>query len=68
MPVSFPPRGKWLLRILAREGRFVFGQYRRHMKVIGYLGAVDRLFGVRGTTRNWNTIAAIARVVDPREA
>jgi uncharacterized protein (DUF1697 family) len=63
IPISFPPRGKWLLRIVARENRFVFGVYRRHMKVIGYLGALDRLFAVPMTTRNWNTVTAIARVL-----
>jgi uncharacterized protein (DUF1697 family) len=62
-PMRFPTGGKWLLRILAREGRFVFGLYRRHMKVISYLGTFDRLFGVPVTTRNWNTITAIARVL-----
>jgi uncharacterized protein (DUF1697 family) len=62
-PMSFPSSGRWLLKILARENRFVFGVYRRHMKVIGYLGTVDRLFGVPVTTRNWNTITAIARVL-----
>lgn len=66
LPMSFPRRGPWLLRILGRDGRFVFGMYRRHMKVIGYLGSLDRLFGVRATTRNWNTIAAIARVIEGR--
>jgi len=63
MPMSFPSSGRWLLRILARKDRFVFGMYRRHMKVISYLGTVDRLFGVPVTTRNWNTITAIAKVV-----
>ena len=63
MPMSFPSSGRWLLRILAREDRFVFGLYRRHMKVISYLGMVDCLFGVRVTTRNWNTITAIASVL-----
>jgi uncharacterized protein (DUF1697 family) len=38
--------------------------YRRHMKVIGYLGTLDRLFGVPVTTRNWNTFTAIAKVLD----
>jgi hypothetical protein len=61
--MRFPAGGKWLLRILATEGRFVFGLYRRHMKVISYLGTFDRLFGVPVTTRNWNTITAIARVL-----
>ena len=63
-PISFPSSGRWLLRIVAREGRFVFGLYRRHMKVIGYLGTLDRLFGVPVTTRNWNTITAIAKVLE----
>jgi uncharacterized protein (DUF1697 family) len=63
LPARFPSSGRWLLKILARKGRIVFGQYRRHMKVIGYLGALDRLFGVPVVTRNWNTITAIARVL-----
>jgi len=63
-PTSFPASGKWLLKILSRENRFVFGVYRRHLKVISYLGMFDRLFGVPVTTRNWNTITAIARVLD----
>lgn len=62
-PMSFPATGKWLVRILARDGRFVVGRYRRHMKVIGYLGALDRVFGVPATTRNWNTLTAIAKVL-----
>ena len=63
-PLSLPSTGKWLVRILARESRFVVGLYRRQMKVIGYLGRLDRVFGVPVTTRNWNTIAAIAKVLD----
>jgi hypothetical protein len=66
LPLSLPARGAWLLRVLTREGRFVVGLYRRHMKVIGYLGALDRLFGAPVTTRSWNTLTAIARVLDGR--
>ena len=40
--------GQWLLRVLARDGRFVIGEYRRQMKAIGYLGTLDRLFGDAG--------------------
>jgi hypothetical protein len=61
--MSFPSSGGWLLKILARDDRFVFGVYRRHLKVISYLGTLDRLFGVPVTTRNWNTITAIVRVL-----
>ena len=63
LPIVMPSSGKWLLKIVAREKRFVFGIYRRHMKVIGYLGSLDRIFGVRATTRNWNTLRAIAKVL-----
>jgi uncharacterized protein (DUF1697 family) len=65
-PMTFPSRGQWLLKILARDERFVFGVYRRHMKVISYLRTLDRLFGVPVTTRNWNTIVAIASVLGNR--
>jgi uncharacterized protein (DUF1697 family) len=64
LPMKLPSRGQWLLKVLGRNGRFAFGLYRRHMKVIGYLGSLDRLFGVPVTTRNWRTIAAIARTVE----
>jgi hypothetical protein len=33
------------------------------MKTIGYLGQIDKLFGGRATTRNWNTIIAIVRIL-----
>jgi hypothetical protein len=62
-PTRFPERGKWLLKILSRDHRFVVGVYRRDMKVIRYLGAFDRLLGVPVTTRNWNTMTAIAGVL-----
>ncbi len=64
LPLRLPARGRWLLQVLARDGRFVIGLYRRDMKVIGYLGSLDRLFGVPATTRNWNTLSAIAKVLD----
>ena len=64
LPLQLPPRGQWLVRILARDGRLVVGEYRRHMKTIGYLGTLDRIFGVPVTTRNWNTVTAIARALE----
>ena len=67
MPMSLPSSGRWLLKILARDNRFVVGLYRRHMKAIGYLGTLDRLFGEPVTTRNWNTITTIARVLGKTE-
>jgi len=63
LPVAFPPKGEWLVRVIASNKQFVFGIYRRHMKTIGYLGQIDKLFGVPATTRNWNTILAVVRLL-----
>ena len=62
-PLSLPSGGKWFLKILTTKNRFVFGLYRREMKTIRYLGQLDKIFGVPVTTRNWNTITAIARIL-----
>lgn len=66
LPVAFPSDGAWLVRVLASRGQFVFGMYRRHMRTIGYLGQIDKLYGVPATTRNWNTIVAIVRILRER--
>ena len=66
LPVTFPPDGDWLVRVMASQGQFVFGMYRRHMKTIGYLGQIDKLYRVPATTRNWNTIIAILRILRGR--
>jgi uncharacterized protein (DUF1697 family) len=63
IPCTLPPSGQWFVRVIASKNRFVFGVYRRHMKTIGYLGQIDKLFGVPATTRNWNTIIAIVRIL-----
>jgi uncharacterized protein (DUF1697 family) len=63
LPVTFPSARAWLVRVIASDGQFVFGMYRRHMKTISYLGQIDKLYGVPATTRNWNTIMAIVRIL-----
>jgi uncharacterized protein (DUF1697 family) len=62
-PVTFPSQGEWLVRVIASEGQFVFGLYRRHLKTIGCLGQIDKLYGMPATTRNWNTIIAVVRTL-----
>jgi len=64
LPLSLPPTGRWELQLVAREGRFLVGRYRRQMKAISHLGALDKLFGVPVTTRNWNTLGAIVKVLE----
>lgn len=67
LPVRFPATGQWLVKVVAREGRMVVGMYRRNMKTISYLGGLDKVFGEPVTTRNWNTLTAIARVLDGQD-
>jgi len=59
IPLHLPEKGKWLLSIEAQHGRFLFGHYRREMRAIGYLGAIDKLFGAPATTRSRTTISTI---------
>ncbi|MCA1837220.1 MAG: DUF1697 domain-containing protein [Actinobacteria bacterium] len=63
LPITLPAEGQWLVRLIGSQGCFVFGEYRRHMRTIGYLGRIDKLFGVLATIRNWNTIMAIVRIL-----
>ena len=67
IPFTLPPRREWFVRVIASKKRFVFGVYRRHMKTIGYLGQIDKLFGVPATTRNWNTILTVIRILKGRK-
>lgn len=62
-PYRLPPTGEWLVQLIGSEKQFIFGMYRRHMKTIGYLGQMDKLLGARATTRNWNTILAVVRIL-----
>src|SRR6266699_4570645 len=59
LPLSLPSDDDWLLKIIAIQGRFVLGLYRRQMKAISYLGKIEKRLGVRVTTRNWNTIEKV---------
>ena len=64
VPLCIPPDGDWCVKVLACSDRFVLGIHRRQMKAIGYLGHLERIFGVPVTTRSWNTILAIARILE----
>ena len=63
LPLSLPSDDDWLLKVIAIEGRFVLGLYRRQMKAIGYLGKIEKLLGVPATNRNWNTIEKVAKIL-----
>src|SRR6266487_2013290 len=63
LPLSLPSDGDWLLKIIAIKGRFVLGLYRRQMKAISYLGKIEKRLGVPTTTRNWNTIEKVVKIL-----
>jgi hypothetical protein len=52
-----------LLKVVAIQGRFVMGLYRRQMKAISYLGKIEKHFGVPATTRSWNTIERVVKIL-----
>ena len=62
-PVAIPEGKEWFVRIIGAKSRLVFGVYRRHMKTIGYLGQLDKIFGAPATTRSWNTILSVLRIL-----
>jgi uncharacterized protein (DUF1697 family) len=63
LPLSLPADDEWLLKIIAVRDRFLLGLYRRQMRVISLLSQIDKRLDVSSTTRNWNTINAIAKVL-----
>jgi len=64
LPFNLPPEDDWLLRIVAIQDGFVLGLYRRRMKAISYLGKIEKLLGVPLTTRNWNTIEKVGKILE----
>ena len=63
LPHCLPSPDDWLLKIIAIQGRFVLGLYRRDMKAIGYLGKIEKLLGVPATTRSWNTLQKVVQIL-----
>ena len=63
LPLSLPSDNDWLLKIIAIQRQFVIGLYRRQMKAISYLGKIEKILGVAATTRSWNTIEKVAKIL-----
>jgi uncharacterized protein (DUF1697 family) len=49
--LCLPSDNDWLLKIIAIQGRFVLGLYRRQMKAISYFGKLEKLLGAWRTIR-----------------
>ena len=63
LPLSLPGPDDWVVKITAVRGRFAFGLYRRMMRAIGFLGQLEKRLGGPATTRNWNTITTILKIL-----
>jgi len=64
LPVD-QPKGDWGVRVIAVEGRFAMSLWRRlEGETMVYPNAVvEKKFGVAATTRSWNTIETVAKVL-----
>jgi uncharacterized protein (DUF1697 family) len=63
LPLNLPSDDDWLLKVIAVQDRFVLGLYRRQMKAISYLGKIEKRLGVSVTTRSWNTIERVVKIL-----
>jgi len=63
LPLNLPPGEDWLVRIVAIQGRFALGLYRRAMRTIALLGRLEKHLGGSITTRNWNTLSSLFEIL-----
>ena len=63
LPLNLPSDNDWLLKIIAILNQYVLSLYRRQMKAISYLGKIEKILGVPVTTRSWNTIEKVAKIL-----
>jgi uncharacterized protein (DUF1697 family) len=63
LPLNLPAGEDWLVRIVAIQGRFAFGLYRRTIRTIGFLGQIENHLGSSITTRNWNTFSNLFEIL-----
>jgi uncharacterized protein (DUF1697 family) len=63
------PKGSWGVRVIAVEGLFALSLWRRlEGETMVYPNAVvEKKFGVAATTRSWNTMEAVAAILEGSE-
>ena len=67
LPLDQPTHGKWEVKIVGVSGRYALSLWRRVGTNIIYPNeVVEKIFGVSATTRGWNTIQAICRILETR--
>lgn len=63
LPLTLPAEANWLVKIIAIQGQFVLGVYKRDIKAISYLSKVEKQFAIPATNRNWNTIEKVVKIL-----
>jgi len=68
LPVD-QPKGTWGVRVIAVEGRFAMSLWRRlEGETMVYPNAVvEKKFGVAATTRSWNTMEAVGKILEDQK-
>lgn len=67
LPINLPAGENWLVRLVALQGRFAFGLYRRDMQTIRFLGQIEKHLGGSVTTRNWNTFSNLFEILRTKQ-
>ena len=64
LPWSYPAGDQWQLRLVGVSGRFVLCHWRPlGRSPLEPNGIVEKQFGVSATTRNWNTILKVCKLL-----
>jgi uncharacterized protein (DUF1697 family) len=64
-PLLRPERGPWEVMLVGRAGRYVLSLWRRLGRNILYPnGVVEKQFEAAATTRSWNTICAVGKILN----
>ena len=64
LPHDEPAAGEWAIRLLAITGQFVLSVRRPDAPYSN--AVVEKLLGLPATTRNWNTIEGICKILQPQ--
>ncbi len=68
LPWSYPAGDQWQVRLVGLSGRFALCLWRRGGGAfVEPNGIIEKHFGVRATTRNWNTLLRICDVLREKE-
>lgn len=64
LPVAHPEGEQWQVKVIAHLGRFLCSWHRRSGKRLIYPNeVVEQRFQVQATTRNWNTIESVGKIL-----